>query len=184
MVQNSFRFSPFIENILTKQQKTAHSTAHHFSTRPLLLSLSFTIQVPTILAVEQAGTTFTNFNAGSSLTANDKRPTKGHYLCVTMFGISRQPYYHHHQSTLWLFLFFFGALRLQFHLASAECKCVCLRIIEHDDNKSLDSPAIPYPPLSAPNNVIKLIIKTYVHELLDNPRLDSNQLKTKLTSMK
>lgn len=163
MVQSSFRFSPFIENILTKQQKTAHNTAHHFSTRPLLLSLSFTIQVPPILAVEQAGTTLTNFNAGSSLTANDKRPTKGHYLCVTMFGISRQSYYHHHQSTLWLFLFFFGALRLQFHLSSAE--------------------SIPYPPLSAPNNVIKLIIKTYVHELLDNPRLDSNQLKTKLTSM-
>lgn len=183
MVQSSFRFSPFIENILTKQQKTAHNTAHHFSTRPLLLSLSFTIQVPTILAVEQAGTTFTNFYAGFSLTANDKRPNKGHYLCVTMFGIARQPYYHQ-QSTLWLFLFLFGALRLQFHLSSAECKCVCLRIIEHYDNKSLYSPAIPYPPLSAPNNVIKLIIKTYVHELLDNPRLDSNQLKTKLTSMK
>ncbi|KAI2798664.1 hypothetical protein RDWZM_004489 [Blomia tropicalis] len=42
---------------------------------------------------------------------------------------------------------------------------------------------IPLPPLDAPNNVIKLIIKTYVNELLDSPGMDPDQLKRKMASM-
>lgn len=52
-----------------------------------------------------------------------------------------------------------------------------------DSDSLFLSIAISTPPLSAPNNIIKLIIKTYVNDLFDQ-QMPDDELRQKLSSMR